>query len=214
MLLLKLKFFPLLSLAFIISCSPTNNTANNNASFNNLNNMQSENQKKLNEKKITNTDLSKCDTDFNCNNQYTTNYKIPENIPFFIKDFIKNNPEINNPEQAVNLLIRQSPNEEAIKLVSPALQPLRKNWLVYRSKFIEPVRIKAGIDFWHDNKELLKKVEEEFKVEAHIIIGIIGVESVFGRHMGNFNVLNTLYTLSFYYPETPNKKDREKMFQK
>jgi membrane-bound lytic murein transglycosylase B len=129
-------------------------------------------------------------------------------------DFIKNNVEIDNPEAVATLLMQQEANQQVVKLVSPASQPLRKNWLVYKSKFIEPTRIKSGVNFWNQNSELLAKVENEFQVDASVIVGIIGVESIFGKHMGNFNVLNTLYTLAFYYPDTPNKQAREQMFQK
>jgi membrane-bound lytic murein transglycosylase B len=96
----------------------------------------------------------------------------------------------------------------------PAKEVSRKNWQVYRSKFIEPIRIKAGQEFIANNKALLDKVQTEYGVDSSIIAAIIGVESIYGRYIGNFNVLNTLYTLAFYYPDTPNKTAREIMFQK
>ncbi len=219
----NLPLFSLISLAFIVSCSSTNNMQTNDKTAYDMNikDTKNNNQKDIIES-VNKTEVKNCDVSLGCTENANTdnkpknktNYKLPENTPFFIADFIKNNPELDNPEQIVNLLTQQTPNDQVIKLISPATQPLRKNWLVYRSKFVEPVRIKSGISFWNQNIDLLKKVEQEFKVDASIIVGIIGVESIFGRQMGNFNVLNTLYTLSFYYPETYNKKDREKMFQK
>jgi membrane-bound lytic murein transglycosylase B len=139
---------------------------------------------------------------------------INTNVPFFVQEFIKNNPSIKYPQEVAQALAQQQVNDEVIRLIKPAAQVLRRNWLVYRSRFIEPIRIKAGIQFWQTHRELLSRVEQEFGVDAAAIVGIIGVESIFGRYTGNFNVFNTLYTLAFYYPDTPNKKARETMFQK
>jgi membrane-bound lytic murein transglycosylase B len=140
-------------------------------------------------------------------------YTLPQNTPLFIIDFIKKYPQIEQAVEAAQILQQQKVNQEVIKLVSPSTQPLRKNWLVYRSKFIEPIRINAGVRFWRENSQLLDNVSSEFGVDPAAIVGIIGVESIYGRQMGNFNVLNTLYSLSFYYPESANKLKRENMFQ-
>jgi len=43
-------------------------------------------------------------------------------------------------------------------------------------------------------------------------VGIIGVETIYGRNMGSFPVLEALTTLAFDYPEAPNKPGRSAMF--
>ncbi len=137
-----------------------------------------------------------------------------ENAPFFVQEFLKKTPSIKYPEEVAQILAQQQVNNEVLRLIKPPTQTLRRNWLVYRSRFIEPIRIQAGVQFWHTHRDLLRRVEQEFGVDTSVIVGIIGVESIFGRYTGNFNVLNTLYTLAFYYPEVHNKKVRETMFQK
>jgi membrane-bound lytic murein transglycosylase B len=47
-----------------------------------------------------------------------------------------------------------------------------------------------------------------------VIVGILGVETIYGRFMGNFRVLDALTTLAFDYPNTPNRADREQTFRK
>ncbi|HSY28770.1 MAG TPA: lytic murein transglycosylase, partial [Burkholderiaceae bacterium] len=37
---------------------------------------------------------------------------------------------------------------KSIQLVKPAPVTKPKNWEAYRARFIEPVRIKAGVEFW------------------------------------------------------------------
>ena len=87
-----------------------------------------------------------------------------------------------------------------------------KNWRVYRSRFIDPVRILAGVKFWRDNAAALERAEAEFGVPAEIIVGIIGVETIYGRDMGNFRVMDALATLAFDFPKT-EKRDRSPFFR-
>jgi membrane-bound lytic murein transglycosylase B len=87
-----------------------------------------------------------------------------------------------------------------------------KNWRVYRSRFIDPLRIQAGVKFWRENAAALERAEAEFGVPAEIIVGIIGVETIYGRDMGSFRVMDALATLAFDFPKTP-KRDRSAFFR-
>jgi membrane-bound lytic murein transglycosylase B len=99
------------------------------------------------------------------------------------------------------------------KLVLPPSGTFKKNWLVYRKRFIEPVRLKAGKSFWDENLAFLSQVEQESGVPAQIIVAIIGIETIYGRQTGNFRVKDVLSTLAFSYPDTPNKVAREQLFK-
>ncbi|WP_175720436.1 lytic murein transglycosylase B [Burkholderia anthina] len=112
------------------------------------------------------------------------------------------------------LFSRISYSATAVKLVRPAPTPSIKNWRVYRSRFIEPIRINAGVKFWKANQATLQRASEEFGVPPEMIVGIIGVETIYGRYMGNFRVLDALTTLTFDYPDTPNRESRQATFRK
>ena len=99
------------------------------------------------------------------------------------------------------------------KLVLPPAGNFKKNWVAYRKRFIEPIRIKAGKVFWEQNQAFLSKVEQESGVPAEMIVAIIGIETIYGRQTGNFRVKDVLATLAFSYPETPNKASREQLFK-
>ncbi len=103
--------------------------------------------------------------------------------------------------------------DSAVQLVKPAPPGKPKNWQAYRALFIEPVRIKAGVSFWNDNAELIAKAEAKYGVPGEIIVGILGVETVYGRNTGRFRVLDALTTLAFAYPETPNRAARMDFFR-
>ncbi len=100
------------------------------------------------------------------------------------------------------------------RLMQPAPKGTAKNWRVYRSRFIDPVRIKAGVKFWQDNAATLAKAEKEFGVPAEIIVGIIGVETIYGRDTGSYRVIDALTTLTFDFPAShPRALERQAFFK-
>ncbi|MDM0058082.1 lytic murein transglycosylase B [Variovorax fucosicus] len=100
------------------------------------------------------------------------------------------------------------------RLMLPGPKGSPKNWNVYRSRFIDPVRIAAGVRFWRANADTLARAEAEFGVPAEIVVGIIGVETIYGRNMGSFRVIDALATLSFDFPqEHPRAAERRAFFR-
>ena len=101
------------------------------------------------------------------------------------------------------------------QLVLPAPSPSAKNWAAYRSRFIEPRRIEAGADFWQRHRLALERAEHTYGVPASIVVGIIGVETLYGQHMGQYRVMDALATLAFDFPAAhPRAAERQAFFQK
>ncbi|WP_087667705.1 lytic murein transglycosylase B [Caballeronia humi] len=113
-----------------------------------------------------------------------------------------------------DLFNRVSYSTTAVKLVTPSPTPAAKNWRAYQARFIEPVRINAGVKFWRANQATLQRASEQYGVPPEVIVGIIGVETIYGRYMGNFRALDALTTLTFDYPNTPNRAERQATFRK
>jgi membrane-bound lytic murein transglycosylase B len=103
--------------------------------------------------------------------------------------------------------------DSAVQLVKPMPPGKPKNWQAYSKLFIEPVRIEAGVQFWHTHAEALARAEAQYGVPADIIVGIIGVETVYGRNTGRFRVADVLATLAFAYPDLPNREARMRFFR-
>ncbi len=100
------------------------------------------------------------------------------------------------------------------RLMRPAPRGTAKNWTLYRSRFVEPIRIRQGLKFWQENRRTLERAEKEFGVPAEIIASIIGVETLYGRNMGNFRVMDALMTLAFDFPtEHPRAAERTAFFR-
>lgn len=73
-------------------------------------------------------------------------------------------------------------------------------WHEYRDIFLTEKRVRAGAEFWREHRESLRRISEETGVSCEILVGIIGVETFFGRITGNYRVLDALSTLAFDYP--------------
>lgn len=101
-----------------------------------------------------------------------------------------------------------------VRASTPPAVGTPKNWAVYRSRFIDPVRIRAGVKFWQDNQATLERAERETGVPASIIVGIVGVETIYGHQTGTYRVIDALCTLAFDFPaEHRRAADRARFFR-
>lgn len=103
--------------------------------------------------------------------------------------------------------------DSVIRLMQPAPPSKPKNWNAYRARFVDPVRINAGVRFWNQYSDKLAQAEERFGVPAEIIVAILGVETIYGRNTGSFRVMDSVATLAFDYPDTPNRTARMDYFR-
>lgn len=100
------------------------------------------------------------------------------------------------------------------QLILPAAVGTAKDWSAYRSRFIEPRRLDAGVAFWAEHEAALARAESIYGVPADVIVGIIGVETFYGRITGGFKVLDALATLAFDFPtEHPRAAERQAFFR-
>ncbi|MDR0478240.1 MAG: lytic murein transglycosylase B, partial [Burkholderiaceae bacterium] len=101
-----------------------------------------------------------------------------------------------------------------VQLILPPAHKTAKNWHLYRKRIVEPGRIQRGAAFWTRNRQTLARAQRQFGVPPEIIVGILGVETIYGQIMGNFGVLDALATLAFDYPQGPaNATARQAYFR-
>jgi membrane-bound lytic murein transglycosylase B len=97
------------------------------------------------------------------------------------------------------------------RFIMPPPAGTAKNWQAYRSRFVEPTRLRAGVAFWNANEEWLKLAETRYGVPPEIIVGIVGVETIYGQQMGSFRTIDALATLAFDFPT--GRSDRSAFFR-
>lgn len=123
--------------------------------------------------------------------------KVTQDIHQFAKKMAK---EHQFDESVIaNKLLKMSHREDIIAKITKPAEGMP--WHKYRKIWMKDKRIKSGIDFWREHADTLAKAEAEFGVDQSIIVGIIGVETFFGRIQGSYPVIEALHTLGFYYPK-------------
>ena len=91
-------------------------------------------------------------------------------------------------------------NAQVLRLIAPPASGFRRSWEAYRSRFVEPVRIREGVEFWGSHAAALERAMAVYGVPAEFVVAIIGVETIYGRITGDFRVIDALATLAFDYP--------------
>jgi membrane-bound lytic murein transglycosylase B len=118
------------------------------------------------------------------------------------------------PQWTLKQIAGAHPVPKVRQLVLPPATPAAKNWNAYRDRFVEPKRIEAGVRFWREHADALRRAEHTYGVPAEMVVGIIGVETYYGRHLGHFAVLDVLTTLSLDFPaEHPRATQRQAFFR-
>lgn len=103
-----------------------------------------------------------------------------------------------NRDQLVQTFNTVKPDPTVIKIMTKPLEG--KPWPGYRKVFVTPTKIRKGAEFWEEYAKTLQRAEKQFGVPSRVMVAILGVETQYGEHQGNFKVLDTLSTLAFYYP--------------
>lgn len=87
-------------------------------------------------------------------------------------------------------------------IIDAISRPAEKSltWAEYRAIFLTDERIDAGAEFWREHEADIKRISADTGVSPEILVGIIGVETYFGRITGSYRVIDALATLAFDYP--------------
>ncbi|MDG1865624.1 MAG: lytic murein transglycosylase B [Woeseiaceae bacterium] len=121
-----------------------------------------------------------------------------ENIQNFISNMVvKHNFTY---EEVSTMLSRAESKQKILEAISRPAEK-RLTWNQYRNIFIKKERIDAGVNFWLEHEEILNKISQETGVTIEILVGIIGVETYYGRITGGYRVIDALSTLAFDYPK-------------
>jgi membrane-bound lytic murein transglycosylase B len=88
------------------------------------------------------------------------------------------------------------PDPAVLKLAST--QPeFTSTTSAYLAKAVTPIRIDAGQQMKGSDAGLLSAIEKKYGVDRHILLGIWGMESNFGKDKGSMGVMRSLATLIY-----------------
>ena len=67
----------------------------------------------------------------------------------------------------------------------------------YLKNHLNKKKIKKLNIEYNQNRDLLNKIEQEYKVDSKIIVTLWGIETHFGNYVGKFNILRSLASLAY-----------------
>jgi len=70
-------------------------------------------------------------------------------------------------------------------------------WAQYKSRVLGAQRIASGREAFAARSALLDRIGSRFGVDPRVIVGIWGLESGFGKHIGTYAVVDALATLAY-----------------
>jgi membrane-bound lytic murein transglycosylase B len=112
---------------------------------------------------------------------------------------------------ALEMLFRETQTKQAI--LDAISRPAERvtPWHEYRDRFLTEKRIHQGTDFWLQHRDKLARIDDDGVASA--VVGILGVETSFGRITGRYRVIDALATLAFDFPpRAPFFRDELKQF--
>ena len=112
---------------------------------------------------------------------------------------------------ALETLFRETETKQAI--LDAISRPAERvtPWYEYRDRFLTEKRIHQGTDFWLQHRDKLARIDDDGVASA--VVGILGVETSFGRITGRYRVIDALATLAFDFPpRAPFFRDELKQF--
>lgn len=69
-----------------------------------------------------------------------------------------------------------------------------KGWHAYRDRFVNAANVRRGVEFWNQYAPHLQRAQQQYGVSAQYIVGIMGVETRWGRILGKHRVIDALAT--------------------
>lgn len=102
--------------------------------------------------------------------------------------------------ETLNAVLSDAHSQKSILKAISRPAEKTKEWDEYRTIFLTDERISAGALFWRENQAALTRISADTGVSPEIIVGIIGIETYFGRITGDYRVIDALATLAFDYP--------------
>ena len=88
-------------------------------------------------------------------------------------------------------------NESVLNLMQKPFEA--KPWTSYERLMLSQKRIHSGQTFMLQHRDVLNYYEAKYQIPASVVSSIIGIETSYGTNKGNFNGLEALTTLAFYY---------------
>ncbi len=94
------------------------------------------------------------------------------------------------------------------KLVMPPPAGTAKNWAAYRAASSSRGASRPAWPSGGPTRPGCERAEQRYGVPAEVVVGIIGVETFYGRITGGYRIIDALATLAFDFPAGRQRPQR------
>lgn len=140
-------------------------------------------------------------------------YGVRDDVLAFARGVSQRQPQL-DPDWVRQTLAQARYIPDVARLIMPPVDNATgtaRSWAAYRARAVDAARIRGGVEFWNEQQRWLDAAQKRYGVPPEVVVGILGVETLFGRQTGGFRVLDALATLSFSFP--PGRRDRSEYFR-
>ncbi|MDH3318499.1 MAG: lytic murein transglycosylase B [Betaproteobacteria bacterium] len=124
-------------------------------------------------------------------------YALRADVAGFIHDLVERHAF---DADELRLVFSRARREDAVLAAMRAQPRQADSWHAYRSLFVNERHVRAGLEFWREQRKPLARARSAYGVPEEIIVAIIGIETFYGRNTGRWRVIDALATLAFDYP--------------
>lgn len=101
-------------------------------------------------------------------------------------------------QQLVSLFSQVTPRPNILAILDrPSTS---RPYYEFRPNFVNAERIRSGVYFWREHRELIAAVADRYQVDPEYLVAVLGAETMWGRNTGSFRVMDALSTIAFDYP--------------
>jgi len=125
-------------------------------------------------------------------------YEKRQEVRGFIQEMVERHGFVE--DELVFLFSRAKKREPILQAISPPGPGRGRSWDEYRGIFVNERQVRGGAAFWRAHAKTLARAAQEYGVPEEIIVAIIGIETLYGKNMGRWRVIDALTTLAFDYP--------------
>lgn len=75
--------------------------------------------------------------------------------------------------------------------------PKRFTFSEYKTKAVNPGRVKNGRNFYRRHREELKLYASQYNVPPEVIVALLGIETDYGNYTGKFNIVRSIASLAY-----------------
>lgn len=118
---------------------------------------------------------------------------LPAKVQSFINYMVKQHHF--DREKLVTIFSQVHYNDDVVSHITHPYE--EKPWNMYRAHFITEQRIADGLRYWQKHEAALQYAQRRYGVPPSLIIAIIGIETNYGEHIGEYSAINALSTLAF-----------------